>query len=186
MLWGRKKAMMISQWLEESSSPLSFDPSGPEGYSVDAEVPVERQPMATTQPWYVEERADAMARLFLQDVSAELAVPKRDIGVNYLSVFRTEQGTRHVIPVVVLGTEEKISDEYRFPESIQFIDEWKSANVPVLILVANVKQTELFYGWASDITTTTKHNGEENAWVLPVRRIDDKQARTEFVKALSN
>jgi Domain of unknown function (DUF4365) len=93
-------------------------------------------------------RGELFVELFLQDLKPEfVARPTTDFGYDFFVGFRNPRGGINIIAVEVKSTEQSILD--RFPVQQNLYARWANSNIPVLFIVANVKENKLFYHWPS-------------------------------------
>ncbi len=89
-----------------------------------------------------------MAELLFQELQPEfVARPSTDLGYDLFAGFRNPRGGINVIAVEVKSTENKVHDI--FPIDKTRYGRWANSNIPVLLLVANVKANKLYYHWPS-------------------------------------
>jgi hypothetical protein len=107
------------------------------------------------EPWnVVRQRGELLANLFLEDLGASVWVMKgrEDVGpFDLIAFFPTDEQKLRVAGVKVRATQEPVGKEYRFQAGPETIRALQHSNVPVLILVVNVKRNEIFYGWAREV-----------------------------------
>jgi hypothetical protein len=100
------------------------------------------------KPWYVSERADLLAKLFLEDLKPEaLARADELAGMDYMAVFLRDDGGFRIVPIEVKVTERPVRDRHVFYTRKTTVDALKRANVPVLFLIVDTKNSEVYYGW---------------------------------------
>ena len=96
--------------------------------------------------WYVGDRGELLAQIFLDDLSPISVSRSGDNNLfDYTVTFAAPNGTLRLIAVEVKATERPIKDKYAF--SLDLIRKLSSINVPVLILVVNVKDNAIYYTW---------------------------------------
>ena len=106
--------------------------------------------------WYVAERTELMSGLFLQELGARnsLRTGPEPAPLDYVAIFGTDDLKLRIIGVEVKSTEKHLNGQFRFQARADRVKALQSANVPILILVVNVKHNEIYYGWAKDIEET--------------------------------
>jgi len=87
--------------------------------------------------------------------------------------FRTKKGRLVTIMVEVKATEKPVSGTFHFhgPES---------SNIPVLILVVDVKANELFFNWASEargVSSSPRSPRRTSTLSIPVRKVTESSKR---------
>jgi hypothetical protein len=94
----------------------------------------------------VSRRGELMAELFLQELQPVfVAQPVTDIGYDFFIGFTNSEGGLNTYAVEVKATQHPVNEKYRMPG-----DQFRrlvSSNLPVLLLVAEVKQNHLYYAW---------------------------------------
>src|SRR5688500_16471328 len=96
----------------------------------------------------VARRAELLAELFLQEMDPTfVARPTRDLTFDFFVGFQNPHDGINLTAVEVKSTERPVNG--RFPISKRLYDRCANSNIPVLILVVDVKQNRLFYAWPS-------------------------------------
>jgi hypothetical protein len=99
-----------------------------------------------THSGMVEHRGELMAELLLQDLgSTFVARAGRALGYDYIAGFRNSKGGVNVTAVEVKATDRAVPLIFRIDR--RTYDQWAYSTPPVLVVVADVKQNRLFYGW---------------------------------------
>jgi hypothetical protein len=94
----------------------------------------------------IDRRGELLAELFLQDLQPEfIAKPSTDLGYDLFVGFRNSKAGLNVIAVEVKSTEKMVRDRIQVKKSLY--DRWSNSNIPVLLLIVNVKDNKLFYHW---------------------------------------
>ncbi len=94
-----------------------------------------------------ERRGELMAELLLEDLGA-LFVSRstvEDLGFDLLAGFRNDAGGTNTFAIEVKSTEQNGSSPLRLER--QVYERLLRSNTPALLLVANVKENRLYYGW---------------------------------------
>jgi hypothetical protein len=102
-------------------------------------------------PDYVERRAEILAEFLLRDLNPKFLAQATFQGAvwDYMAAFQSKQGKLINITVEVKGTENPIRDEFIFPAPPQQVNQFVNSNLPVLILVVDVKTNSFAWNWAS-------------------------------------
>src|SRR5215469_15291605 len=98
------------------------------------------------KPWYIGERAELLARLFLQDLGASVWTTVQD-GKNgpfdAIATFFTRDEKTRITAIEVKSTEQPVGKEFRFQTHLKSIRALQRSNVPVLFLVIDVKHNQV-------------------------------------------
>ena len=122
-----------------------------------------------------------MAELFLEELGASfVARPTTDMGYDYFVGFENPHGGVNVSAVEVTATEQPINGRYPLPT--QVYRRLAHTNIPVLLLVVDVKQNRLFYALPGSLSL----NGDRDSSMVsvPLTEVDDS-ARDELRAHLS-
>jgi hypothetical protein len=93
-------------------------------------------------------RAELIAELFLEGLRPEfVARSTADLPYDFLVGFRNPRGGVNHIGVEVKSTERLVRGRYPVPK--HEYERLAYSNLPVLLLVVDVKENQLFYGWIS-------------------------------------
>lgn len=95
-------------------------------------------------------RAEMIATLFLQDLKPEMllhATPPNRFG-DYFAGFRTKNRRHVTIMIEIKATENPVTGPFRFYGSA-------NSNIPVLIMVVDVKANEIYFNWLSKAKTVS-------------------------------
>jgi hypothetical protein len=106
------------------------------------------------EPWYVGRRAELLALQFLQELGASIwavAEGAKDRSFDAIASFLTKDQQSRIAAIEVKSTQQPVGKEFRFQENLKYIRASQHSNVPVLFLVVDVKQNQVYYGWARDI-----------------------------------
>jgi len=98
-------------------------------------------------------RAELMAQLFLQDLGASVWSTGERGPFDFIAVFRTADHKLRIVAIEVKASEHVSGTKFRFQASREQAHAVRHSNVPLLVLVADVKSNKLYYGWAADIRT---------------------------------
>ena len=104
-------------------------------------------------------RGELLAELFLQELEPEfVARPSADFEYDFLVGFQNHKGGINNTAVEVKSTERSVGKH--FPISKRRYDRWANSNIPVLLLVIDVKENRYFYAWASPEISRMKGDAE--------------------------
>lgn len=89
-------------------------------------------------------RGELLAELFLQELHPEfVARPASDLGYDFFVGFSNADGGLNIAAVEVRTTERPV--QQRHPVEQRLFRRLANSNLPVLLLVVNVKENRLFY-----------------------------------------
>lgn len=89
-------------------------------------------------------RGELLAELFLQELGAEfVARPTADLGYDFFVGFNNSDGGVNMAAVEVKATDRPVHS--RYPVQKRLFRRLANSNIPVLLLVVNVKENRLFY-----------------------------------------
>jgi len=116
---------------------------------------------------FVARRGELMAELFLQEFGpAFLSRPtSADVGYDLLVGFKNKRGGINTFAVEVRATERAPGARLQLPRD-QF-DRLARSNIPGLLLVADVKDTRMYYGWFS-----RKHANASARVAIPLTEVN--------------
>jgi hypothetical protein len=116
-------------------------------------------------------RGELMAQLFLQDLGAEfIAQPTADFIYDFFVGFKNSKGGVNTTAVEVKATDKPLTDHFDMKKGIY--ESLAYSNIPVLLLVADVKRNRLFYAWPTP-EGANGHRGS-NTVRTPIIQVDDK------------
>lgn len=119
-------------------------------------------------------RGELLAELFLQDLGAEfVARPTADLGYDFFVGFNNSDGGLNVAAVEVKATERPVKS--RFPIEKRVFRRLANSNIPVLLLVVDVKENQLFYALPDDCTAGEDPGG--NTVSIPLTLVDETTKR---------
>jgi hypothetical protein len=103
--------------------------------------------MKAKQAWYVERRGELLAEQFLIDLGADYVSSRRstDPGLDYVAFFKKNGGMPRVIGVQLERTQREVTGRYRM--SAGQIRRLQGSDLPILMIVADVKHNEIHYAW---------------------------------------
>lgn len=116
-------------------------------------------------------RGELMAELFLQELEPEFVAQSSadDFAFDFLVGFANKDGGVNTYAVEVKATERPIKDTFRVPRDL--FNRLAHSNIPLILLVVDVKQNTLFYAWPSE-DSDVKPNVRTVA--LPLTRLNDE------------
>jgi len=123
---------------------------------------------------FVQRRSELMAELFLQRLRP-IAVGRSttdDLGYDFLVTFKNKMGGINTFGVQVKGTESAVSPSLVVDKKLH--QRLTHSTIPGFVLVANIKQNVLLYGWPD---STDRH--------IRLHEVNDEAAR-ELRKQLVN
>ena len=89
-------------------------------------------------------RAELIAELFLQDLDPVFVVrPEPSSAFDFFIAFMNSQRGINLTAVEVKSTERPVLDHFAVQRGLY--DRWAHSNIPVLLLVIDVKQNRLFF-----------------------------------------
>jgi hypothetical protein len=117
-------------------------------------------------------RGELLAELLLQEFGpAFVARPTADLGYDFFVGFPNSKGGINIAAVEVKSTEQPVKG--RFPIPKRLYRRLANSNVPVLLLVVDVKQNRLFY--ALQKPDVSDGGNEANKMLVDLTEIDDKE-----------
>jgi hypothetical protein len=119
-------------------------------------------------------RGKLLAELFLQDLQPQNLMEVSDNPIfDYFAGFRTKAGALITIGVQVKATEQPIRDAYPLQVSRPRLEDFTNSNIPVLFLIVDVKENQIFFAWASAIDPRkAAHTTALRVVKLPVKKAD--------------
>jgi hypothetical protein len=130
----------------------------------------------------LERRGELLAELFLQELGAEfVARPTADLGYDFFVGFSNSEGGINIAAVEVKATDRPVQS--RYPVQKQRFRRLANSNIPVLLLVADVKGNRLFYAFPS----SDGSQGDPDAETVSVRLTPvDETTRDELRDLLTD
>jgi hypothetical protein len=108
---------------------------------------------------FVARRGELMAELFLQDLGLDfVARPTGDFGYDFFAGISNAKGGINNIAVEVKATDHVVGNRYSIPR--QQYDRWANSNIPVLLLVVDVKENKFYYDWPSPAESALARNSQ--------------------------
>lgn len=116
------------------------------------------------------QRAELMAELFLEGLEPiSVARPPHDFGYDLLVVFKNSKGGINTFGVEVKATERIVPS--RFVIDRRTYGRLAHSTIPGLLLVADVKQNELFFAWPAQVDIL---RSESSSVSIPLTQINSK------------
>ncbi len=126
--------------------------------------------------WYVADRGELLAQLFLTDLNPmSVSHGTKDDPFDYTVTFASPDGVLRLIVVEVKATERPIKEKYAFRADV--IRRLASVNVPVLLLVVDVKNNAIYYTWARMAAELLSQDAEATTLQVPVKRADEHKEK---------
>jgi hypothetical protein len=121
-------------------------------------------------------RGELLAELFLQELEPEFLAkaPSENFAFDFLIGFLNEDGGFNSFAVEVKATETPVSGEYSVKRNL--FRKMANSNIPVLLLVIDVKRNELFFAWPEEETVTQVGN---DSVAITLKKIDE-QSQTDL------
>lgn len=100
--------------------------------------------------WYVEERGTLLAESFLLGLGPhELRILRNsEVGFDYVAFFSKLDSAPVLVGVATIATEQEVNDDYPF--QVAQLKRLQKSNIPILIVVLDVKRNEIYFNWAQD------------------------------------
>ncbi|MFM1842928.1 MAG: hypothetical protein RLZZ490_1666 [Cyanobacteriota bacterium] len=124
------------------------------------------------EPWYITRRGELLSQEFLFELAPKQAIytgDDPDHEVDYMALFSKPSSGLITIAMTVKPTEEEIKGVY--PVKISELNKLKNSNIPVLILVIDVKRNQYFFNWVDEVArlneTETPTSDQET--LIPLR-----------------
>lgn len=123
-----------------------------------------------TTSYIVARRGELLAEQFLLELEPKQvsSLQNQDIGFDYIVFFTKADGSTSTVAVEVKSTEKEIiGGRYSLPTSS--IEKLLNSNLPVLIIVVNVKSNEIYFNWIRDSIPTDYKKTLEQRWMYTVK-----------------
>ncbi len=115
-------------------------------------------------------RGELIVELFLQDLEpAFIAQSPPDIAYDFFVGFPNSEGGINTCGVEVKSTERPVRGEYQV--SAKVYERLAHSNIPVLLLIVDVKDNRLYYAWPT--SEGTKPRSDARVARVPVIEVDD-------------
>ena len=127
----------------------------------------------TTRSQMILRRGALMAELFLQELGATYIAKSNapDFPFDFFIGFTTATGGLNTYAVEVRATEQLVAGHYALRGRL--VDYLAQSNIPVLLLVVDVKRNRLYYAWGNSIASAPRSNGGNPTVTVPVCELDD-------------
>ena len=104
-----------------------------------------------SNPWYVGERGELLAGVFLLDLNPEYLgrAIKQPAAYDYLATFKFSNDRLVTISVEVKATEKPLNDRHILLLPRRQVEAMRSSNIPFLIVVADVIRNIIGFNWAT-------------------------------------
>ncbi len=132
------------------------------------------------EAWYVGRRAELLAELFLQELGPDYLAQASGPGnpFDFLATFVAPHGTSRSIGVEVKATQREIGSHFRLSSPESAIRGWQNSNIPVLLVVVDVKRSKVFFNWAQAIGESASPAGASRktaGFAIPLREATDEE-----------
>ncbi len=125
-------------------------------------------------------RAELLAELFLQELEPEfVARPSADFEYDFLVGFRNPRGGINNIAIEVKSTEQLARKQYSV--SRRKYVRWAYSNIPILLLIVDVKENRFYYAWASP--EVSSNTGDSETLRVELTEITDS-TKADLLKKL--
>ena len=116
----------------------------------------------------VHRRGELMVQLFLQDLApGYIGKPQSDFGYDFIIGIPNASGGINTTAVITKATERPVPNKFQLAKDVHKIIAY--SNIPVLLLVANVKQNQLYYAWITPQLAIARSMAK-----VPVSKIDQE------------
>jgi hypothetical protein len=109
--------------------------------------------------WYVARRGELLAEQFLLALQPDNVSASRSENVpfDFIAFFTKPDQTLFIIGVEVKATQQEIGGRYPFPakQAMSLLH----SNIPVLVVVIDVKTNEVYFNWIKDAIPAEKQAG---------------------------
>ncbi|MEB3228005.1 MAG: hypothetical protein VKJ27_06445 [Synechocystis sp.] len=124
------------------------------------------------EPWYITRRGELLSQEFLFELAPKQAIytgDDPDHEVDYMALFSKPSSGLITIAMTVKPTEEDIQGAY--PIQISELQKLKNSNIPVLILVIDVKRNHYFFNWVNEVAQfdETEVINSDQSLLIPLR-----------------
>lgn len=138
---------------------------------------------ATPRKQLVERRGELMAELFLEELEpaylARPSVASHELGFDYFVGFKNPHGGVNTFGVVTKATEQPVHGKTRLKTpAFNFV---ANSNLPVLLLVTDVKRNQIFIAWPREIERPPSSATEVAIPLTPV----DEAVRSDLKRKMA-
>lgn len=132
------------------------------------------------EAWYVGRRAELLAELFLQELGPHYLAQASGPGspFDFLATFVAPDGTSKSIGIEVKATQREFGSQFPLLSPENVIRGWRNSNIPVLLLVVDVKRSRFFFNWAREIreaAPSARAGRGPRGFVIPLREATDEE-----------
>lgn len=133
-----------------------------------------------SKAWYVARRGELLVQQFLLDLGASYVspLPSPDLGLDYLAFFSRNDRLQRAIGVEAKATEREVAG--RFLVTAALLRRFEDSNIPILLVIADVKRNEIYFTWLHDspLLTPQGTGRRPSTYMLKVRQATaDEQRR---------
>lgn len=126
----------------------------------------------TEVPWYVTKRGELLAKQLLFELAPDDLVYTGDHAehiFDYMILYLRSDGSPVTIAMTVKPTEDEIKEVYPF--KVSELNKLKKSNIPVLIVVIDVKRSHYFFNWVQDIAELNESDNLQldHTLLIPLR-----------------
>jgi hypothetical protein len=131
--------------------------------------------------WYIGSRGEALALLFLNDLGAvTIRAESADMGFDLVAVFSRREMMR-VVMVEVRATERELASGVGYPVPARQSKAFRNSNVPLLLLVIDVKRNREFFAWIGRSAESRPRESRSGVTFVRIRDADD-QGREDLLR----
>jgi len=109
--------------------------------------------------WYIERRGKLLAEQFLLALSPDNILLNQEGPFDYLAVFTQKDGAPILIGIQVKATEREIGGRYHLQANLA--NRLLRANIPVLVVVIDVKTNEVYFEWIDNAISPERQDSLE-------------------------
>jgi hypothetical protein len=137
--------------------------------------------MTSVQAFQVAHRGELLAELFLQELNPVfVAKSTQDVGYDFVAGFTNRQKGINTFAIEVKSTAQPIKG--KFPLSTVKIPRFGETNVPVMLLVVDVKHNEFWYAWVQAALLEATGSAMKR---VPLTKLDDA-GRSKLINELTS
>jgi hypothetical protein len=128
-------------------------------------------------------RGELLAELLLQELGAEfVARPTAELGYDFFVGFNNADGGINIAAVEVKATDKPVHS--RYPVQKRLYRRLANSNIPVLLLVVNVKENQVFYALPGGVAEPID-DPDANTVSIPLVAVDEA-TKSELRNLLAN
>ena len=104
----------------------------------------------TNKAWYIARRGELLAEQFLLELEPSYLslMQGQDFGIDYMAFFQKADGTPVVIAIEVKATQREMKGHFTLSSSQA--QKLLNMNIPVLVIVVDVKDNNIYFNWIKD------------------------------------